>query len=134
MVRSFTSKSNEYNKLNLQLYYIEEIAKLISRIGNLLSLSEGYSVSAFRQAYGKILTLRDLIIGAKLSFHERDQEIFRLYMLFADKLENHNIREGTQNLRRAYELLIKVTKQNHLIFPQKIRAGSFKSFVEEEAA
>jgi hypothetical protein len=61
MVKSFTSKSDEYNRLNLQLYYIEEIAKLISRIGNLLSLSEGYSVSAFRQAYGKILTLKDLI-------------------------------------------------------------------------
>jgi hypothetical protein len=134
MVKSYTSKSDAYNRLNLQMDYIEELAKTISRIGNLLSLAEGYSVSAFRQAYGKILTLRDLIVGGKLSFHKRDQEVFKLYIGFADKLENHDIREGTQNLRIAYGLLIKILRQNNLIFPQKIRAGSFKSFVEEEAA
>lgn len=132
MVKSYTSKSEEYNRLNLQLYYIEQLAELIEKIGRNLGEAGNASISCYRTAYGQLFTMKDLILGAKLSFHERDLILFDLYMRLADKLENYNLREGSNNMRNAFELLIKVIRQNNLIFPQKTRAFGFKSFVEEE--
>lgn len=132
MVKSYTSKSEEYNRLNLQLYYIEQLADLIERIGRNLGEAGNSSISSYRTAYGQLFTFKDLLMGAKLSFHEKDLLLFKLYMNLADKFENYDLREGATNMRNAFELLIKVTRQNNLIFPQKTRSHSFKSFVEEE--
>jgi hypothetical protein len=132
MVRSFTSRSEEFNRLNLQLYYIEELASLITAIGKDLGEAGQNSISCYRDGIGKLYTFKDLLIGAKLSFHPRDIELFKIYMTLAEKLECYDLREGTKNLRNAYELLIKVTKVNNLIFPKKNRGFGFKSFVEDE--
>lgn len=134
MVKSFTSKSDEYNRLNLQLYYIEQLADLIERIGRNLGDAGNSYISSYRTAIGQLYTFKDLLLGAKMSFHERDLLLFKIYMELADKLENYDLREGSKNMRNAFELLIKITRQNNLIFPQKTRSHSFKSFVEEECA
>lgn len=132
MVRSFTTRSEEFNRLNLQLYYIEELASLIAGIGRDLGEANQGSISHYRDAIGKLYTFRDLLIGAKLSFHQRDSELFKIYMALAEKLECFDLREGTKNLRNAYELLIKILRLNNLIFPKKNRGFGFRAFVEQE--
>lgn len=134
MVKSYTSKSDQFNRLNLQLYYIEQLAELIENIGRKLGEAGNFSISSYREAFGKLFTFKDLLVGANLSFHEKDLLLFKIYMDLADNLENYDLREGTKNMRNAFELLIRITKLNNLIFAQKTRSHSFKSFVEEEVS
>lgn len=132
MAKSFTSRSDEYSRLNLQLYYVEQLAEIIEKIGRNLGNAGNSSISSYREASGQLRTFKDLLMGAKLSFHAKDLLIFKIHMDLADKLEGYDLREGTKNMRNAFELLIKITRQNNLIFPQKNRAFSFKSFVDGE--
>lgn len=132
MVKTFTTRSDQFNRLNLQLYYIEQLAELIEKIGRNLGEAGNSKISEYRSAKGQLYTFKDLMRGARLSFHERDVLIFNLYMDLATKLESYDLIEGTRVMRNAFELLIKIAKQNNLIFPQRTRAFGFKSFVEEE--
>ena len=132
MAKTFTSRSDEFNRLNLQLYYVEELAKLISKIGSSLGEAGQGSISMYRDSIGMLNTMRDLLVGAKLSFHPRDLELFNIYIQLSELLENTDLREGSKNLRKAYEILVRVTKLNNLIFPKRNRGFGFASFVEEE--
>lgn len=126
----FTKKGKEIF-LNLEMFFIEELASKINKIGRNLAYAENGLISHYRVAYGEICTLFDFI-QASLNCDWRDREKISLCLQIACRLQNIDIIEGTKYLRKAMRICLMIIKNNNLLFGKKTKGISFKRFVESE--
>lgn len=119
-------------RFNLQLFFIEDLAKRLQKIGTNLSKANNGLISAYRVALGELYTLFNLLLGADLNFSKRHKDYIRLNLEIGENLQYLDLREGVNYLRNALERLLYIIKLNDLLFPKRARGISFKKFVERE--
>lgn len=131
MVSGFT-KRDVGERFNLQLFFIEDLAKRLTKIGNNIARASNGLISSYRMALGELNAFWSLILGSGLKIDRRDIEITNVYLAIAENLQNVNIVEGTDFLKKALEKMLFIIKQNNLLFPLRTRGLSFKKYVERE--
>lgn len=124
--------SKEYNRMNLQLDYIEDLASLIDLCYTSLKNASMGSVSSHRKLYGHLVCLEEAIVGVDLNVSKENKKRLDLYLNIGNKLIDYNLEKSLEYLRKAFRLMLYLLKTNNLIFAKKSRSHGFKGFVEQE--